>query len=193
MRGPEVVDRFSTLVDPLVADSARDHAAHGDRTDEMWPGRPCAEAAVARLVEFVGGRESLRTMPRSTARSWSAWRGRGTVGGALDRLARARAHRSAAPAHPSADDLAAAFAPQSRVPPPCAGGCRGALRASGACGPRGLSDLDAGVLQRLAGLAPDASGRSGRCSLTSPLRAPSAARSQEVRQLRGRGATARSA
>ena len=56
MRGPEVLDRFHTLVDPgrpIPLDTSRLTGI----TDEDLAGAPCVEAAVARLAEFVDGRD----------------------------------------------------------------------------------------------------------------------------------------
>ena len=55
MRGPEVLERFSTLVDPLVPVPTEIVRLTGI-TDAELSGAPGAEAAVSRLVAFAGGR-----------------------------------------------------------------------------------------------------------------------------------------
>ena len=56
MRGPEVVETFSALVDPLIPVPVEISKLTGI-SDEMVSGQPSADSAVRRLVEFVGPRD----------------------------------------------------------------------------------------------------------------------------------------
>ena len=75
MRGPEVLERFSTLVDPMSPIPAEITRLTGIGAEDV-AGAPCAEAAVARLVEFVGDRDIVAhnavvrpRVPRARGRS----------------------------------------------------------------------------------------------------------------------------
>lgn len=155
MRGPEVLDRFSTLIDPLVPVPVEITKLTGI-DDAMLQGAPLAEKAVAQLVDFIGGRDIIAHNAAFDRSFIERIAGRTALRGTwLDSLVfvrlglpRARTHRLA--------DLAAVFAPQAaerahRAPDDVAALCavwRVALA--------GLSDLDAGILERIVGLAPDA-------------------------------------
>ena len=58
LRGPEVVDTFSALVDPHVPLSLEISKLTGI-TDEMLAGQPGVETVVSRLVDFVGSRDLI--------------------------------------------------------------------------------------------------------------------------------------
>jgi len=151
-RGPEIIDRFSTLVDPGCPIPAEISKLTGI-TDEMVAGSPTPESAAIRLAEFVGGRDIvahnaafdrsflLRVAPESRFRG--AWLD--SVQLAVIALPRLRSHRlrdladafgSCSPSHRAADDAEAlAFVWRVLL---CA-----------------LSDFPPGLLQRLAHLAPN--------------------------------------
>ncbi len=56
MSGPQVVETFSVLVDPLVPIPSEITKLTGI-TDDMVVGQPAVESAVTQLIEFVGGRD----------------------------------------------------------------------------------------------------------------------------------------
>jgi len=161
MHGPEVLSTFSTVVDPLVPIPLEITKLTGI-DDEMVAGAPCAEAAVAQLAEFVGERDIVAHNGSFDRSFIERVGGKGVLPGRwLDSLVfvrlgmpRLRSHRLA--------DLGAAFAPS-------AGGIDGAApRAHRApddvaalcvvwrCALAGIADLDRGVLERIANLAPEA-------------------------------------
>jgi len=155
MRGPEVLDRFSTLVDPLVPVPLEITKLTGI-DDQMLTGAPSAETAVARLTEFVGARDIVAHNGSFDRGFLERVGGPGVLPGAwLDSLVlvrlgmpRLRSHRLA--------DLGAAFAPGAaahahRAPDDVAALCvvwRAALV--------GISGMDPGVLERISTLAPGA-------------------------------------
>lgn len=155
MRGPEVLDRFSTLVDPLIPVPVEITKLTGI-DDATVQGAPCAEAAVSQLLEFVGRRDVIAHNASFDRSFIERIAGRGAIKGRwLDSLAfvriglpRLRSHRLT--------DLAAAFAPDAaerahRAPDDVAALCavwRVALA--------GMATLEPGVLERIANLAPGA-------------------------------------
>jgi len=58
MRGPEILDRFESLVDPLVPIPDEITRLTGIGS-EMVAGAPCAESVVTQLVQFAAGRPLL--------------------------------------------------------------------------------------------------------------------------------------
>jgi ATP-dependent DNA helicase DinG len=155
MRGPEVLDRFSTLVDPLVPVPTEITKLTG--IDEgMLAGAPCVETAVAQLAEFAGGREVLAHNGSFDRGFLEAVAGRGTVATTwLDSLVftriglpRLRSHRLT--------DLAAVFAPELTDAAHRAAHDVEALTRVWRAALVGISDLEPGLLARIAGLAPSA-------------------------------------
>ncbi len=154
MRGPEILDRFSTLVDPLIPVPAEITKLTGI-TSEMVAGAPCAEAAVSRLADFVAGRDVIahnaafdRSFVESVvgpARFTGRW---------IDSLTLVRIGLSRLKSH-RLQDLSQAFAPDVAE-----GAHRAAADVEVLCriwrvALVGISDLEPGVLGRIVGLAPD--------------------------------------
>jgi len=152
-RGPEVLDRFSLLVDPGRSVPLEITKLTGI-SDDMVKGAPSPEAAALRLAEFVDGRDvvahnaafdrAFLTRAAGDSRFRGAWLD--SVQLALIALPRLRSHRlrdladafgACTPSHRAADD-AEALAHVWRVLL-CA-----------------LSDLPHGLLQRITHLAPGA-------------------------------------
>ncbi|HET6350672.1 MAG TPA: helicase C-terminal domain-containing protein [Coriobacteriia bacterium] len=155
MRGPEVVESFSTLVDPLVPVPVEITKLTGISSADV-AGAPCAEEAVAKLAAFVAGRPVV---------AHNAWFDRtflervigvdGVSSGWIDSLAlvriglpRLRSHRL--------QDLAVAFAPDLTDPAHRAHADVAALARIWRVALVALSDLEPGVLQRIIRLAPEA-------------------------------------
>ncbi len=154
MRGPEIVDRFESLVDPLIPIPTEiTKLTCIDKT--LVSGAPCAEAAVAKLVEFAGGRTLVAHNARFDRSFIEAVAGPGVPGGAwIDSLVMTRLGMPRLRSH-RLQDLGAAFAGLDPARAHRAGADVGALCAVWRCALAGLSDLDAGVLARMAALAPD--------------------------------------
>lgn len=152
MRGPEIVDRYSSLVDPLVPVPVEITKLTGI-DDAMLTGAPCAEHVVAELAEFVGARDIVAHNGAFDRSFIERVGGRGVLPGTwLDSLVlvrlglpRLRSHRL--------PDLGAAFAPGAaahahRAPDDVEALChvwRVALT--------GIADLDPGILSRIGALA----------------------------------------
>lgn len=156
MRGPDVVDRFSTLVDPLVPVPLEITKLTGIDT-AMLEGAPSAEKAVTDLAAFVGARDIVAHNGSFDRSFIERVGGKGVLPGAwLDSLVlvrlgmpRLRSHRLA--------DLAAAFAPTAaerahRAPDDVEALCRVWRVAL-----TGIADLEPGILSRITALAPGAS------------------------------------
>jgi ATP-dependent DNA helicase DinG len=155
MRGPEVLDRFSMLVDPLIPIPLEITKLTGI-DDDMVCGALCAEQAVAKLIDFIGDRDIVAHNAAFDRGFVEQVAGRGSLRGTwLDSLVFARLGLPRLRSHRLAD-LATAFAPEAaerahRAPDDVASLCavwRIALA--------GIADLDAGILQRIVGLAPEA-------------------------------------
>jgi ATP-dependent DNA helicase DinG len=155
MRGPEVLDRFSALVDPRVAIPVEITKLTGITT-EMVAGALSPEAAVAALAEFAGGRDLVAHNAAFDRGFLEAVAGRHAFTGAwidtvlLARLGlpRMRSHRLS--------DLVGAFIPEEvaafhRAPEDVEALCRVWRIAL-----TGIADLDPGLLGRIANLAPQA-------------------------------------
>lgn len=155
MRGPEILDRFSALVDPRVTVPAEITKLTGITT-EMVAGQMSPEAAAAALAEFAGGRDLVAHNASFDRSFLEAVAGRHAFTGAwidtvaLSRLGlpRMRSHRLS--------DLASAFVPDAvdsfhRAPDDVEALCRVWRIAL-----VGLADLDPGVLGRMSALAPHA-------------------------------------
>lgn len=151
MRGPEVVERFSALVDPLIPVPLEITKLTGIDA-EMLVGAISAEYAVAQLAAFVGERDIVAHNGGFDRAFIERVGGRGVLPGAwLDSLVlvrlgmpRLRSHRLA--------DLSAAFAPEAtgrahRAPDDVEALCRIWRIAL-----TGIADLDSGVLGRIANL-----------------------------------------
>ncbi len=155
MRGPEVLERFSTLVDPLVPVPAEITKLTGI-DDAMVSGAPCAEAAVAQLAQFAAGRDVLAHNGAFDRGFLEDVAGRGAVATTwLDSLVftriglpRLRSHRLT--------DLGAAFAPDLTESAHRAAHDVEALTRVWRVALVGVSDLEPGLLARIAGLAPTA-------------------------------------
>ena len=154
MRGPEVVDTFSALVDPLMPVPTEITKLTGI-TDDMLVGQPAAESAVRRLVEFVGARDIVAHNAAFDRAFVERVAGRHALPGAwLDSLQvvrvglpRLRSHRLG--------DLVDAFGvavdgPSHRALPDVLG-----LAAVWRIALCGLADLPPGLLRRIADLARD--------------------------------------
>jgi ATP-dependent DNA helicase DinG len=154
LRGPEVVDTFDALVDPLVPIPAEITKLTGI-TAEMVAGQPAVESAVARLREFVGDRDIVAHnvafdrsfLERVAGRH--AFRGRWLDSLQLVRvgLARLRSHRLA--------DLEEAFDIAAEGTPHRALHDVLALAAVWRVALVGASDLPPGLLHRIVELAPE--------------------------------------
>ncbi|MGV8084039.1 MAG: helicase C-terminal domain-containing protein [Coriobacteriia bacterium] len=155
MRGPEVVARFSALVDPGVPIPQEISKLTGI-TDEMVAGAASAEAVVAELVDFIGTRDIIAHNCGFDRAFLERVAGTHALCGAwLDSLElvriglpRMRSHRLA--------DLATAFAIDAGGPAHRALPDVEALAAVWRIALVGLSDLPPGLLQRIIGIAPDA-------------------------------------
>jgi ATP-dependent DNA helicase DinG len=153
MRGPELVERFSTLVDPHMSVPVEITTLTGI-TDEMLAGAPSAEAAVSRLLEFVGRRDIVAHNASFDRSFLERVAGRGAFRGIwLDSLPllrialpRLRSHRLS--------DLATAFGVGSGEPAHRAMADVESLAAMWRIALVGLSDLPPGTLERLVELAP---------------------------------------
>ena len=154
MRGPEVVETFDALVDPLVPVPLEITKLTGI-TDEMVHGQPSVESVVSRLVEFVGGRDIVAhnvSFDRSFLERVAgrhAFRGRWLDSLQLVRvgLARLRSHRLA--------DLSEAFDTRPEGAPHRALHDVLALAAVWRIALVGASDLPAGLLHRITDFAPE--------------------------------------
>ncbi len=156
MRGPEVVDRFSTLVDPLVPIPVEITKLTGI-TDDDVAGCPCAESAVGSLIDFIGDRDVVAhnaafdrvfaSMARHDVPPPERW---------IDSLALCRLGMPRLSSH-RLQDLAAAFAPGIEGASHRATYDVEALCRVWRCALVGLSDLDPGLLHRLSMLAEGAS------------------------------------
>ena len=155
MRGPEIVDRFSTLVDPLIPVPLEITKLTGI-DDVMLEGAPCAEKAVADLAAFVGERDIVAHNGAFDRGFIERVGGRGVLPGTwLDSLVlvrlgmpRLRSHRLA--------DLAAAFAPDAAERIHRAADDVEALCRVWRVALTGIGDLEPGTLSRISTLAPQA-------------------------------------
>jgi ATP-dependent DNA helicase DinG len=154
LRGPEIVDTFSVLVDPLVPVPMEIEKLTGI-TDAMVVGQPSAETAVRHLLDFVGGRDVLAHNAAFDRAFVEKVAGRGALSGAwLDSLQvvrialpRLRSHRLV--------DLVDAFGVQvdgqaHRALPDVIG-----LSAIWRIALVGLADLPSGLLHRITDFARD--------------------------------------
>jgi ATP-dependent DNA helicase DinG len=152
MQGPQIVATFDALVDPLVPLSLEITKLTGI-TDEMVAGQPSVESVVARLVEFVGGRDIVAhnaSFDRSFLERVAgrhAFRGRWLDSLQATRvgLPRLRSHRLA--------DLAEAFAVTPAGAPHRALHDVLALAAVWRIALVGASDLPPGLLHRITDFA----------------------------------------
>lgn len=155
MRGPEVIETFCELVDPLIPVPLEITKLTGI-DDETVKGARIAEDVVARLVTFIGDRDVVAHNARFDRSFIEAVVGPPVTKGVwLDSLVftrlgmpRLRSHRLS--------DLSLAFAPETSERAHRASADVAALCKVWRCALVGMSDLDAGVLQRIAGLAPGA-------------------------------------
>ncbi|MBI5230880.1 MAG: DNA polymerase III subunit epsilon [Coriobacteriales bacterium] len=155
MRGPEIVDRFSTLVDPGRAIPLEISRLTGI-DDSMVAGGPCPQRAACDLADFIGGRDIvahngsfdrafLSRAAGEQAFARSAWiDSLQVVRIALPRL---RSHRLT--------DLAVAFGVQQDNEHRAADDVE-ALAFIWRVARAGLSNLPPGLLSRIAALAPEA-------------------------------------
>ncbi len=154
VRGPEVLGRFSTFVDPLVPVPVEITKLTGI-TDAMLVGAPAAESAVSALREFVAGRDIVAHNVAFDRSFLERVAGPTAFRGAwLDSLAMARIGLSRLRSH-RLNDLAAAFAPDLEGPAHRAIHDVEALVRVWRAALCGVGDLDAGVLSRIAHLAPE--------------------------------------
>jgi len=152
MRGPDIVDTFSVLIDPLIAIPLEISKLTGI-TDEMLVGQSSVESAVSKLVKFVGGRDIVAHNAAFDRSFIERVAGRHALRGSwLDSLQvvrialpRLRSHRLA--------DLAAAFGVSPDGPAHRALPDVEALAAVWRIALVGLSDLPSGLLHRLTELA----------------------------------------
>jgi len=155
MRGPEVVDRFEMLVDPLVPIPLEITKLTGI-TPEMLRGQPGAEKAVSALIDFIGSRDIVAHNASFDRGFVERVAGRRALSGTwLDSLQvvrialpRLRSHRLT--------DLAAAFGVDGGKPAHRAMPDVEALCAMWRIAMVGLGDLPPGLLHRMVELAPDA-------------------------------------
>ena len=154
VRGPQVVDTFQALVDPLVPLSLEITKLTGI-TSEMLAGQPSVESVVSRLVDFVAGRDIIahsagfdRSFLERVAGT-HAFRGRWIDSLQVVRvgLPRLRSHRLA--------DLSEAFSVRPDGAPHRALHDVLALAAVWRIALVGASDLPAGLLHRVVGIAPE--------------------------------------
>ncbi len=156
MRGPEVVDRFSALIDPLIPIPLEITKLTGI-DDDMIAGESCAEAVVGKLRSFAGGRTVVAHNASFDRSFLERVAGRNSFGDRwLDSLVLARIGLPRLRSH-RLTDLAAAFAPDLTDAAHRAGVDVEALCRIWRVALVGISDLEPGVLGRIAGLAPDAS------------------------------------
>jgi ATP-dependent DNA helicase DinG len=156
VRGPEIVGTFSALVDPLIPVPSEISKLTG-LTDDMLAGQSSVEAAVVRLVEFIGDRDIVAHNASFDRSFIERVAGRTALRGSwLDSLQvvriglpRLRSHRLT--------DLAAAFGVVPEGPAHRALPDVEALAAVWRIALVGLSDLPRGLLHRLTELAPTAS------------------------------------
>jgi ATP-dependent DNA helicase DinG len=154
MSGPEVLDRFDTLIDPLVPIPTEIVKLTGI-DDATVAGAPCAETAVAKLRDFVGGRAIVAHNAAFDRGFLERVAGEGAFGRewidslTLVRIAlpRLRSHRLA--------DLATLLAPGLSRRSHRASDDVEALCSVWRAALVGLSDLEPGVLYRIAALAPE--------------------------------------
>lgn len=155
MRGPEVVDRYSTLVDPLIPVPPEITKLTGI-DDDMLAGAPPVESAMARLVEFAGSRDLVAHNAQFDRSFVERVAGRGALRGRwLDSLVfvriglpRLRSHRLA--------DLAGAFVPDAAFRAHRAADDVEALTRIWRIALCGIAEVDPGVLARIARLGEDA-------------------------------------
>lgn len=153
LRGPEIVATFSALVDPLVPIPAEITKLTGI-TDAMLEGQMSAEAAVFRLIEFIGDRDIVAHNACFDRSFIERVAGRHALRGAwLDSLQvvrialpRLRSHRLT--------DLAQAFGVVPEGPAHRALPDVEALAAVWRIALVGLSDLPPGLLHRIVELEP---------------------------------------
>jgi ATP-dependent DNA helicase DinG len=156
MRGPDIVETFTTLVDPLVPLSTEITKLTGI-TPEMVAGAACAEAAVGELVAFIGERDIVAHNASFDRAFVERVAGRHALRGSwIDSLEvtriglpRLRSHRLA--------DLARAFG----VTPADGSAHRALHDVEALCAVWrialcGMSDLPLGLLHRITDLARDA-------------------------------------
>ncbi|HSK47878.1 MAG TPA: helicase C-terminal domain-containing protein [Coriobacteriia bacterium] len=154
MRGPEVLDRFETLVDPLVPISTEITRLTGI-DDALVAGAPCAESAVSSLLAFAAGRPLLAHNASFDRSFLEAVAGRGSCGAPwLDSLIFARIGLPRLRSHRLAD-LADAFAPDLQGTAHRAAADVAALCRVWRVALVGIAELDPGLLLRLTSLAPD--------------------------------------
>ena len=154
MRGPEVIERFEMLVDPLIPIPLEITKLTGI-TPEMLRGQPVAEKAVAALVEFIGARDIVAHNASFDRGFVERVAGRRALPGTwldslqLVRIAlpRLRTHRLS--------DLATAFGVSPEGPAHRALPDVEALAAMWRIAMVGLGDLPAGLLHRLVELSPE--------------------------------------
>lgn len=183
MRGPEVVDRFSSLVDPLVPIPIEITKLTGI-DDDTVAGAPCADSVVSRLKEFVGGRAIVAHNASFDRGFLERVAGRGAFGERwLDSLVLARIGLPRLRSH-RLSDLAAAFAPDAAERAHRAGDDVAALCRIWRISLAGISDIDPGVLGRIASLAPGAAWPERE--IVARLSAAHAKTSYDLRQLRNR-------
>ncbi len=158
MRGPEVLDRFTTLVDPLIPVPVEIAKLTGI-DDTMVAGAASAESAVARLAEFVGARDIVAHNGSFDRAFIERVGGRGVLPGEwIDSLVLVRVGMPRLRSH-RLGDLGAAFAADEEGPAPRphrAPDDVAALCTVWRAALAGIADLDRGVLERIAGLAPGA-------------------------------------
>ena len=154
MRGPEVIDRFEMLVDPVIPVSLEITKLTGI-TPEMLRGRPSAEKAVSALIDFIGSRDIIAHNASFDRSFVERVAGRTALSGKwldslqLVRIAlpRLRSHRLT--------DLAAAFGVNAGGPSHRAMPDVEALCAMWRIAMVGIGDLPPGLLHRLVELSPD--------------------------------------
>jgi len=151
MRGPEVLGRFQTFVDPCRRIPDEITRLTGI-TDADVEGAPSAGTAVARLAELVGGRPILAHNAAFDRRFLEHVAGSGAITGTwLDSLVLARVGLPRLRSH-RLPDLAEAFAPDPERHAHRAGDDVEALCAVYRVALAGIADLDPGVLRRLGDL-----------------------------------------
>ena len=154
MRGPEVVDRFEMLVDPLIPVPVEITKLTGI-SPEMLRGQPSVEKAVSALIDFIGKRDIIAHNAQFDRSFVERVAGRKALKGTwLDSLQlvriglpRLRSHRLT--------DLAAAFSVNAGGPSHRAMADVEALCAVWRIAMVGLGDLPLGLLHRLVELSPD--------------------------------------
>ena len=155
MRGPEVVDRFSSLVDPLVPIPAEITKLTGI-TDGEVAGAASAESATAALASFAGGRPLLAHNASFDQAFLERVLGQGGMGGEwLDTLVLARIGLPRLRSH-RLNDLAEAFVAADGLRPHRAPDDVEALCRVWRIALAGIARLEPGVLRRITDLAPEA-------------------------------------